>query len=214
MIINNIKDVNAANEIIIKPLLSNSNLILPFDQFTHAAIVNDRIDFLRTTTEHQKTYDEYVADYIELHGILDNDYSNWGITLFPDTAQRVYPFSKTHLFKTLYSNVLPSVINLYFNYMKSTQRIIQLGSGVGKCLLIKPVLFTEEDFTTISSMDVPYSSMTQLLIQATDHLAKQEVDIKFLLEKLDSSTDFINFLSNKISVLESQIINTTTHTWR
>jgi hypothetical protein len=214
MIINNITDLATANELIIQPLLKNEHTLLPLDQFTHACIINERIDFLRTTTEASLTYDEYVAEYIQQTGILDNDHSNYGITAFPEVSQMVYPFSKTQFFKKFYSNVVPSVANLYFTYMKNTNRIIQIGSGVGKALLIKPVQFTEEDFTVIKSLDVPYTSMAQLLVQATDHLAKQEADIKFLLEKISDSDSIINNLNDKISFLESQVINTTTYTWR
>jgi hypothetical protein len=214
MIINNITDLATANELIIQPLLKNEHTLLPLDQFTHACIINERIDFLRTTTEANLTYDEYVAEYIQQTGILDNDHSNYGITAFPEVSQMVYPFSKTQFFKKFYSNVVPSVANLYFTYMKNTNRIIQIGSGVGKALLIKPVQFTEEDFTVIKSLDVPYTSMAQLLVQATDHLAKQEADIKFLLEKISDSDSIINNLNDKISFLESQVINTTTYTWR
>jgi hypothetical protein len=214
MIINNITDLAAANELIIQPLLKNEHTLLPLDQFTHACIINERIDFLRTATEANLTYDEYVAEYIQQTGILDNDHSNYGITAFPEVSQMVYPFSRTQFFKKFYSNVVPSVANLYFTYMKNTNRIIQIGSGVGKALLIKPVQFTEEDFTVIKSLDVPYTSMAQLLVQATDHLAKQEADIKFLLEKISDSDFIINNLNDKISFLESQVINTTTYTWR
>jgi hypothetical protein len=56
--------------------------------------------------------------------------------------------------------------------------------------------------------------MSQLLVQATDHLAKQENDIKFLLDKVESSQSYSNFLEKKIEILETQLINNTTHTWR
>lgn len=213
MIINNITDVASANKLIIDPLLSGDPSILPFDQFTHACIINERIDFLRLTTEASRTYDEYIVDYIDQCGVLDNDHSTYGITAFPEVSQVVYPFSKTHFFKTFYSNVLPSIANLYYSYMKNTNRIIQIGSGVGKCLLIKPVNFTEDDITVIKSLDVSYTTMSQLLVQATDHLAKQETDIKFLLEKIEVSQSYSKLLEKKVEILESQLINNTMHTW-
>ena len=150
MIINNILDLSTANQLIIEPLLKNEQTLLPLDQFTHACIINERIDFLRTTTEATRTYDEYIAEYINQTGILDNDCSTYGITAFPEVSQVVYPFSKNQFFKAFYPNIIPSVINAYFSYMKTTSRIIQIGSGVGKCLLIKPVYFTEEDLAAMS----------------------------------------------------------------
>jgi hypothetical protein len=158
MIINNMTDLLTANEVIIQPLFKNEQTLLPVDQFTHACIINERIDFLRLVTEATRTYDEYIAEYIEQTGILDNDHSNYGITAFPEVSQMVYPFSKTQFFKTFYPDVVPSVANLYFTYMKNTGRIIQIGSGVGKALIIKPVNFTEEDFIAIKSLNVPYSA--------------------------------------------------------
>lgn len=214
MIINNITDLSTANELIIQPLLKNEQTLLPLDQFTHACIINERIDFLRTTTEATLTYDEYVAEYINQTGVLDNDYSGYGITVFPEVSQMVYPFSKTQFFKTFYSNIVPSVANLYFNYMKNSNRIIQIGSGVGKALLIKPVNFTEEEFVAIKSLDVPYSTLAQLLIQATDHLAKQEADIKFLLDKVSNAEESVELMRSKLIESESLLINTTMTTWR
>jgi transposase-like protein len=55
--------------------------------------------------------------------------------------------------------------------------------------------------------------MSQLLVQATDHLAKQENDIKFLLDKVESSQGYSRLLEKKVEILESQLINNTMHTW-
>jgi hypothetical protein len=98
--------------------------------------------------------------------------------------------------------------------MKNTNRIIQIGSGAGKCLLIKPVNFTEDDITAMKSLDVSYSTMSQLLVQATDHLAKQEADIKFLLDKVEVSQGYSKLLEKKVEILESQLVNNTMYTWR
>jgi hypothetical protein len=214
MIITNITDLASANKLIIDPILSGDSTILPLDSFVHACIIGEHIEFLRRTTESVRPYDESVADFVDQHGVLDNDPSGYGITAYPDQSQVVYPFSKTQFFKTFYSNIIPSVANAYFNYMKNTNRILQIGAGVGKCLLIKPVYFTEEDITIINSLDVSYSEMSQLLVQATNHLAKQEADIKFLVEKLEVSQSYSRFLEKKAEILESQLINNTMHTWR
>ena len=90
---------------------------------------------------------------------------------------------------------------------------MQIGSGAGKCLLIKPVYFSENDLNQIKLLDVNYSAMSQLLVQATDHLAKQENDIKFLLDKVETSQGYSKFLEKKVEILESQLINNTMHTW-
>jgi hypothetical protein len=213
MIINSITDLTQANEII-DSILNNTNELLPLDQFTHNCIINDRIDYLRHVASANHTYDEYVASYVTEHGELTNDHLNYGITEYPEVFQMIYPFSKNHFFKTFYSNVLPSVMNSYYSYMKKNNRIMQIGSGAGKCLLIKPVYFSENDLNAIKSLEVNYSTMSQLLVQATDHLAKQENDIKFLLDKVESSQSFYYFLEKKIEILETQLINNTTHTWR
>lgn len=213
MIIDNIEDLNTANQLIINPLTMGLNLLLPLDQFTHACIINDKIDFLKQTTESNRTYDEYVADYIDLHGVLDNDPSTYGIVLHPIYRQMVYPFSRKQFFKTFYPNILPSITNLYFNYMKDTGRVMQVGAGVGKCILIKAVNFTEEDFTVIKSLDFPYSSMTQLLVQATNHLAKQEIDIKFLTERNATIEKDLQQQHIYNAQLQNSILNKTMSTW-
>lgn len=212
MIINSITDLTQANEII-NSILNNTNELLPLDQFTHNCIINDRIDYLRQVIGQEHTYDEYVASYVTEHGELTNDHINYGITEYSEVFQVIYPFSKNHFFKTFYSNILPSVMNCYYSYMKKTNRIMQIGSGAGKCLLIKPVYFSENDLNEIKLLDVNYSTMSQLLVQATDHLAKQENDIKFLLDKVESSQGYSRLLEKKVEILESQLINNTMHTW-
>lgn len=210
MIIDSITTLDQANKLIINPL--NIEYFLPLDSFTYDCIKNDRINFLRETVESSDTYDERIAQYSSLYECaeLPEDY---GITAYPDTSQVVYPYSKTNLFKTIYPKIIPSVINLYFNYMKNTNRIMQIGSGVGKCLLIKPVFFTQEDIDVINSLDTPYSALAKLLVLATDHLAKQENDIKFLLNAVSDAEKNNQYYSERIQKLESQIINTTMNTW-
>ena len=213
MIIDNITDLATANQLIINPLITGSNELLPLDQFTHACIINERIDFLKRTTEATRTYDEYIADYIEECGVLDNDHSTYGITEHSMYRQMVYPFSRKQFFKTFYPDILPSITNLYFNYMKNTGRFMQVGAGGGKCILVKAVNFTEEDFTAIKSLDFPYSSMTQLLVQATNHLAKQEIDIKFLLERNNIIEKDLQQQHIQNAHLQNSILNKTMSTW-
>lgn len=210
MIINSITTLNEANKLIINPLTNNN--FLPLDTFTYDCIKNDRIDFLRQTIESENTYDEKASEYYALHecGDVPEDY---GIIVYPETNQFIYPYSKTNLFKTIYPKILPSVINLYFNYMKNNNRVIQIGSGVGKCLIIKPVLFTQEDVDIINDLDTPYFALAKLLVLATDHLAKQENDIKYLLTAVSDAEKNNQYYSERISKLELQLINTTMNTW-
>ncbi|MDA0763717.1 MAG: hypothetical protein O3A39_04710 [Proteobacteria bacterium] len=210
MIIDSITTLNEANQLIINPLTNNN--FLPLDTFTYDCIKNDRIDFLRQTTESENTYDEKASEYYALHecGDVPEDY---GITAYPEISQFIYPYSKINLFKTIYPKILPSVINLYFNYMKNNNRVIQIGSGVGKCLIIKPVLFTKEDVDIIKDLDTPYSALAKLLVLATDHLAKQENDIKYLLTAVSYAEKNNQYYSERISKLELQLINTTMNTW-
>lgn len=213
MITNSITDLIHANKII-DSILNNTNELLPLDQFTHNCIINDRIDYLKQVVTANHTYDEYVASYVTEYGELTNNHLNYGINEYPEVFQMIYPFSKNHFFKTFYSDILPSVMNCYYSYMKKNNRIMQIGTGVGKCLLIKPVYFTENDLTAIKSLDIDYTTMSQLLVQATNHLAKQETDIKFLLDKVESSQAYSKFVEKKVEILETQLINNTTHTWR
>ncbi len=210
MIIENITTVDQANELIIKPLVMD--YFLPLDSYTYDCIKNGRINFLRSAMESTNSYDESVAEYSSLYecASLPEEY---GITAYPDTNQVVYPYSKSNLFKVVYPNILPSVINVYFNYMKSSNRIIQIGSGVGKCLLIKPVLFNEQDIDSVNSVELPYAALTKLLVLATDHLAKQENDIKYLLTAVSNAERNNQYYSEKIQKLESQLINATMNTW-
>ena len=172
MITNSITDLIHANKII-DSILNNTNELLPLDQFTHNCIINDRIDYLKQVVTANHTYDEYVASYVTEYGELTNNHLNYGINEYPEVFQMIYPFSKNHFFKTFYSNILPSVMNCYYSYMKKNNRIMQIGTGVGKCLLIKPVYFTENDLIAIKSSDVDYTTMSQLIVQATNNLAKQ-----------------------------------------
>lgn len=214
MIIDSITTLNEANKWIINPL--NVEYFLPLDSFTYDCIKNDRINFLKETVESSDTYDERVAQYSSLYEYTPLDeglFENYGITAYPDVEQVVYPYSKINLFKTIYPKIMPSVINLYFNYMKNNNRIIQIGSGVGKCLLIKRVPFIQEDIDIINNLDTSYSALAKLLVLATDHLAKQENDIKYLLNAVSNAEKNNEYYVQKIQHLESEIINNTMNTW-
>lgn len=217
MIIDNIKDLHAANEIILSPLLINTLSLFPFSKFTYDCIINNRIEYLRQVEERidSERYDleNDISTYVASYGELIDLPESYGITDYPDYPQKVFPFSKTQFFNTYYSNVLPSIFNNFFTYMKNTNRIIQIGSGVGKCLLIKVVPFEQNDFVALQAMDYNYSELAKLLVQATNHLAKQETDIKFLTQTIEQLYSYAENLQKKVFSLESQIINNTMHTW-
>lgn len=212
--ISSIANISEANEIIISRLKNNNPEILPLDRYTHHAITSDRFDVLRSITEGD--YEESVKNYIETAGEIHavSSYAFSGFTISDQEAENyiVYPFSRVNLYKSIYSDVLPSVFNLYFNTMKKLEKLRQFGTGVGKGLLINITSFTKKEFESLNIVE--YKDVVDLMLIVSEQIAKQNTDIEYLLQKIEEITKEKEALIFEVERLNETVINTSITTWR
>lgn len=215
MIISNIDNINDFNRIFIDPLKNcSSGYLLPCDVYTHHCLVNNSIDHLRQTTseDYSTRVDQYNAEHADLQSHIENN--NSLLFEIPSVNKVVFPFSKTAFCKTYYSNVMPSIIDLFFQYMKTNKHIVQIGSGVGKALIIRTDYLTQEEYTELTSNTVSFSELADLMVKITHQQAKQQADIEYLLTTIQEKENVIAQMRNEYSSLETNLINSTMYTWR
>ncbi len=215
MIIDKIDNYIHANLVFITPFrIVASRTLLPLDAYTYTCIINNDFDVLKNCVEsNTETYDEHVANYRPEGGALDVP-SNYGIPEYETLPNLVFPFSKTKLINEFFPDVLPNIVNTYLSFMKESNRLLQLGFGVGKCFFIKANPFTEEEFNIIQKLDLDYQMIVKLMVSATSQIVSQQNDIKYLTRKNKEANTIISTSDAVIATLQNNIINNSISTWR
>lgn len=214
--ISKIDSFQEVNNYIVSRLTKDSQYILPLDKYTHHALTNDQVELMRSAANDETSYDEFCRSYTDLFGEVSDigTYAFTGYSISKTEAKRyvVYPFSKTHLYTSLYSDILPSIFSNYFIIFKKNDRIRQFGTGVGKALIIDTDPFTKSDFESLSNLS--YKDTVDLMIVVSEQIAKQNTDIEYLLKKIDVLSKEKDILSNEVDRLNQLVINTSITTWR
>jgi len=212
--ISKIDNISLANEIIIARLKQNNPSFLPLDKYTFQCITGDQFDVLRTASGLE--YDEFVRNCIdavgEVHDRTTYAFTGYSIDLKDANKYVVYPYSRTNLYKDIYSDLLPSVFGVYFNLMKRINKIRQFGTGVGKALLIETSNFTKSEFDSLRLME--YKDVVELMVVVSEQIAKQNTDIQHLLEKVEELTTEKSLLTAEVERLNNLVISTSINTWR
>lgn len=209
-----ISTINDANSIIVSRLKQNNPKFLPLDKYTHQCLTGDKFDFLREATE--VDYDEFCRRYIDSFGELQDvttyAFTGYSISSSESSEYLVYPYSRTSLYKDVYSDVLPSIFSVYFNLMKTTEKIRQFGTGVGKSFIIHATPFTKDEFNSLRLMG--YKDVVELMVVVSEQIAKQNTDIEYLLAKVKTMSEEKESLVQEIERLNNLVINTSMTTWR
>jgi hypothetical protein len=228
MIISSINNVDLANKIFISPLTfvdsnefdGNSenfrNNVIRYDALVHDYIVLNKFEELRLAFESG----ELLESSFFQNDDSETNYSNVGITdysdypFYSDYPLFIYPYSKNFLFKNVYTFVLPSLVNLYFSYMKETNRIKQIGNGLGKAFYVKAVPFTQEDFQIINSKSLDYNDVVNLMSNVVSQYSQANADIEYLMSLVKNYEKINSELLQKVYEYEQSLINVVNYTWR
>lgn len=211
--ISKIVSVESANEVIINRIADDEKNFYSLDKYTHHAITGDHISFLRDSVNLE--YDEFARQYVDSFGkVSDGVLAFNGFSISQEDADNyvVYPFSKTNLYKNVFPDVLPSLFFSYFNLMKNTERLYQIGTGAGKAFIISIVPFTKKDLSDLKL--IGYQETVELMMTVSDQIARQNTDIEYLLQKIDEVTKQNEALVFEIERLNQAVINTSITTWR
>lgn len=215
--ISKITSLSEYNSLFIQKIIDSKDSFLPLDQLTSDSIKNDRIIVLRSIYEsissQENDYDFHVNFYNSNYGPLSEDIHFPLSRSSNGSNAYVYPYSRTNFIDKYYSNILPSLVNKALIQMKDSNRIISIGSGAGKCVIIYPDLFDEEEYTQFSST-YNYSQAVLDTVNIHSLLASQQADINSLIKQNQILTDQIKKLESeniKISVARAEDYLTT---WR
>jgi len=213
-VISKIDTIQSANDVIMSRLRENNPLFLPLDKYTHHALTNDQFDILRTATEVE--YDEFIRNYLELvdkvHNVSTFAFTGYSIHEQDANSYMIYPHSRSHLYNSVYSDMLPSLFSVYFNLLKQTGKLKQFGTGVGKAFIINTENFTKDEYSSLRNMD--YKEIIDLMVTVTEQIAKQNTDVEYLVKKVITLTEEKELLIAEINRLNQLVINTSITTWR
>jgi len=211
--ISRIDSVDSANDNIIGRIANDDKNFYSLNKYTHHAVTHDHIPFLRDAKDLE--YDEFVNRYVDAFGPVPNAGLNFGgFNIQEGDAENyvLYPFSRTNLYKNIFSDFLPSLFFSYFNLMKNQGRLHQIGTGVGKAIVVSVTPFTKKDLSDLKL--ISYQDTVELMVAVSDQIARQNTDIEYLLEKVEEITKEKEALIFEIRRLNQTVINTSITTWR
>jgi len=211
--ISKIDSVDCANRNIIDRIANDDKNFYSLDKYTHHAVTHDNIPFLREAVDLE--YDEFVNRYVGAFGPVSNAGLNFGgFNIEEGDAENyvLYPFSRTNFYKNIFSDFLPSLFLSYFNLMRNQGRLYQIGTGVGKAIVVSVVPFTKKDLSDFKL--ISYQDTVELMVAVSDQIARQNTDIEYLLERVEEMTKEKEALIFEIQRLNQAVINTSITTWR
>lgn len=125
------------------------------------------------------------------------------------TLMYIFPNSVTKFKREALSSLLPSFAIILYDYLKSNNRIVQIGSGYGQAILLAANPFHDQDFTALRNL-LDISSVSQAV---NNLLLAQSKDIEFLLQKISDLENILSELTNQNQQLINTNLNIRLSTW-
>lgn len=182
------------------------DFFLPFDSIVNDALINNRIEELRIILEDSDNSYSYYEDLYNLN------YSPLTQQQYSSDYSLVYPYSKNNFIKQFFGDMLPSLSNHVLSYMKTTSRIMQIGPGKGKGLMLNPILFTEDDLQFLKPLQ--YQNVIETMVDVVSLVNNQQADIKFLLEENEQLKTNNTILSLEHQAMNNARVQDYLTTWR
>jgi hypothetical protein len=211
--INQFQSLEDCNSIFIQRLITSSDSFLPLDDIALDALANDRIDSLRYILEDEEDQQySYYSDLYNLSYSPLNTQNNYSSPYSENVVPYFYPYSKASFISSFYPDVFPSLVHLVLSYMKQTGRLIHIGKGQGKALIIYPVLFQEQDYNYL--VPISYSSIVSNTVNIATMITQQQADISYLLKIISFLESELEQLKVQNKDLETMRVNDYLTTWR
>ena len=123
------------------------------------------------------------------------------------------PFSKKDFISSYFSNMTPQLSEVVFDLMKSTGRLVQIGSGGGKAFVLKPIQFNQTHFESLPVFSTP-EQLLDIAQGAIESLKLQIKDVDYYVEKIAEKDEIIAQLTQHIVELNNKINQVYQTTWR
>jgi len=125
------------------------------------------------------------------------------------TLMYIFPNSVTKFKRDALASLLPSFAIILYDYLKSNNRIVQIGSGYGQAILLAANPFDNQDFTALQNL-LDISSVSQAV---NNLLLAQSKDIEFLLQKISDLENTLSELTSQNQQLINTNLNIRLSTW-
>jgi hypothetical protein len=124
-----------------------------------------------------------------------------------------YPYSIKEFTAQFFSNIVPSLSESIINLMKSTGRIIQIGGGSGKAIIIKTQPMTQVHFDSIPKQTSPHQSILEIN-NAVSSLNSYIQNNEYLHKVIEEKDQTIAQLHSQIDELNRKVLSVYQTTWR
>ena len=210
--ITELSSIEEYNRLFIDSLTSSPDSFLPLDTLVSDAIANDRISILPEIQSSDLDYNQHVESYNSEFGPLsDNGYSPTS-PFSANYAPLVFPYSRIAFIEKFYNDIFPSISNKVFAYMKQSGRVITIGSGPGKCVIVYPSYFTQEELSSLSL--ISYSQAVLASVEINALITNQQADINYLIKQNAKLEQKIEELLSTQQSLQSARTEDYLTTWR
>jgi hypothetical protein len=194
-----------------------SNLIT-FDLTSAHIINNNMYGSLRSALE-RETYSDFtyriIADNPD-YGLITAE----TLAIFETYAPAAdglnyyfYPYSIKEFASQFFSNLVPTLSDAIINLMKSTGRIVQIGGGSGKAIVIKVQPMTEVHFNSIPKDVSPHQSILGIN-NAVASLNSYIQNTEYLYKIIEEKDQLIISLREEINQLNNKVLSVYQTTWR
>ena len=123
------------------------------------------------------------------------------------------PFSKKDFISSYFSDITPQLSEVIFDLMKSTGRLVQIGSGGGKAFILKPIQFNQTHFESLPVFNTP-EQLINVAQEAIESLKLQIKDVDYYVQKIAEKDEIISQLNQHILELNNRINQVYQTTWR
>lgn len=232
MIINSIKDLDHLNYLCCDQFIDtdNCNRFLQFDNIAAYVIHSGTYNTLRTYLDDGHDYSDYLSHLIETYPEVNfnnttsdtepvlssvdvlSTYELYA-PLSSNAGYYFFPYSKKEFISAFYSNVTPTLLESIFELMRSTGRLVQIGGGSGKAIVIKAEPLMPLHMSRFSQQIDPAQSIEQIN-SLTSTLSSVISDVQFYIDYIAHQDDRILQLQNTIEDLKSKINSAYQTTWR
>lgn len=217
MIMNTISDLETLNTISCSQFTDSENIkVIPFDALCAYVINNNLYASLRTHLESGLTYEEYKnSDSVSSFNLEDLDVIATLELYSPQNSSSVFlfPYSKKEFIINFLSNLTPTLSDFLYELMKSTGRLIQIGGGAGKAIVIKPSPMNESHLASIPVYNSP-EQIIESIISSAQTLKEVLADKDYYLNIISEKDQIIEKLSQEIVSLNNKIYSVYQTTWR
>lgn len=218
MILFSISTLEDLNDIAYQSLLTPTPRYLPFTDLSAWVIYNSQFKDFRKSVLNGQSNEDYI-DSIDPSVYTYDVGHNAELTALSEsycanaTDVFFYPFGKKEFILDFFSSLIPTLAESLYEMMNQSGRIVQIGTGNGKALVIRPSEFTETHLSSLPQLNDPLSSL-QTIMSSIQDIQNFVVNFNYILQIIDAKDSQINELTQKIKDLDNKVYSMYQTTWR